>query len=99
MKLIKKRYKKIWFDNYLWDFVELFEPDSENQFILVKRDAGTVNEDGTSTMEMTLIDTGNDEFYPANSITNKLIASKKGHEENVQRVERKLSSTWLELFK
>lgn len=99
MKLKKKRYKKIWFGDYLWDFVKLFEPDSENQFILVKRDTGTINENGTVAMEMALIDTGNDEFYPANSITNKLIASKKGHEENVQRVERKLSSIWLELYK
>ena len=99
MKLIKKRYKKIWFDDYLWDLVKLFEPDSRNPFILVKRDSGTVNENGTPAIEMALIDAANQEFYPADSIVNKIITSKKGYEQNIRKDEKRLSKIWLELYK
>ena len=100
----KKLTKQIWYENELWDVVEVFSPTEYDDYILVKqtiKDGYYYEAPSIHPVEMRLIDAGNDRFYP----NTKKIREAMGKVINIEQQEAKvweevdevLLDTWLEV--
>ena len=65
MRLIKSKLKNgVWYDDVLWKVRDIISPNEFQDFIIIERVGETVEEDGTDTVEMSMLDANNDNFYP-----------------------------------
>ena len=108
MNIVKRTIAMgIWFNGFLWQAVDIISPNKFQDFILVKRDADTIEDDEkTVTVEMELIDCGNDAFYPnvpfiAQIMNRRAAEDEKRHDEEYGNGmdSDSMTSIYLSMFK
>lgn len=88
--------KQIWFNEELWDIVEIISPTKYDHYILIKIERNDQIHCDTKTrpVEMRLIDCGNNEFYPNSKEVAELIKNLKNTQNKKEILENKLCSVW-----
>lgn len=93
--------KQVWFDGILWDVDKIFSPTKFDHYILVKRiRKGQIHEDRkTHPVDMMLIDSGNDQFYPNTKEVRGMMRVLNGGKIQITEIQEKLSHIWLDTVK
>ena len=107
MNLIKSKLKNgIWYNGVLWKVRDIISPNKFQDFVIVERVVETVEEDGTDTVEMFMLDAGNDNFYPNVSTIAKIMRRRKREDERRNDEEyggfldrHSMSKCYLSMFK
>lgn len=101
---LKKLTKKVWYDDLLWDVVEVISPTPYDHYLLLKREMeNEIHKDGITPVDMILLDTGSYEFYPNTRRVRgimkerKIVRERQREQQAVQR--RILTNAWLACFK
>ena len=107
MNIIKSKLKNgIWYNGFLWKMRDVISPNKFQDFLLIEREGETVEEDGTISVEMILLDAGNDWFYPNVPAVAKIM--KRREREDVRRavedygdatLRDSLSDSYITMFK
>lgn len=99
--MLNLKSKKVWFEDALWDVIEVFSPNKHDDYILVRRECErTMHDGGEPVILMSLIDAHNGEFFPSNAETNRRMKAwglRKRQMEFAERMHKdRNSKAWLE---
>jgi hypothetical protein len=104
MKFVRgKLTRRIWYDNVLWKLEKVISPTKYDDYLLLSIKSETqCHEDGTTPVEMILIDCHNNEFYPNTPEVKRIMESR------IQKVEKEsdkihkqnviLGDSWMSCF-
>ena len=101
--MLKNVPKFIWYQGEKWKVVAAPKPNKTQQFLLVKRESDTVEDDGEPTIDMIVLSPDDNEFFPDTPHVRRLMKSL--NEINTQlwevrsEIEHQLDNAWLEMFK
>ena len=90
-----KKFKRLWYNGNLWDVVQVIQPTDNDFFLLCRREMKeAVHYNGNTPVDMILLDTGNDAFYPDTKEVRRLVELQKEKEQELNDVKRALESHW-----
>ncbi len=88
MKLKKCELKEVWVGDELWQVEGTIQPTECDAYLLLSQTAGyEVHEDGTTPIDMILIDVHNDKFYPSTEKIDKIMRQRQ--QQKVSKKEQK----------
>ena len=88
MNLIKAKLKNgIWYNGFLWKMRDVISPNKFQDFIIIEREVETVEEDGTVSVELFLLDADNDLFYPNVPAVSKIMKRRQIEDKNRRKEE------------
>lgn len=105
MLIRTKLTKYVWYEAVKWKVVKLIQPNKHDDFLLLERRTNCVHEDGSPSMDMTVIDCHNDEFYPNTKKVRALMKRIQRANEDIDRAQGRftlgsgLQSEWLKMMK
>ena len=100
----RKLTKKVWYEDELWDVVQLLQPTAFDDFLLLSRkDKGHIHKDSkTAPVDMILVDCNNDEFYPNTKAVERsmkrVLKARSDLEDKLDNEKDVLQSSWLNSF-
>ena len=100
--LLKNVPKFIWYQGEKWEVWAAPKPNKTQQFLLVKRETNTVEENGEPSTEMIALFPADDECYPDSPRVRQLM--KNLEEVNTKlatvhrEISRELDDAWLGMF-
>jgi hypothetical protein len=100
--MIRKLTKKVWYDNELWDVVDIISPNKHEDFIILKCMRNDLAyDDGTIASDFILIDAHNDEFFPNTKQNSKIMKEMRANKAKLKRLRDKhydkLINSWLKV--
>jgi hypothetical protein len=101
--MLKKKFKKVWFDNALWRVVNVISPNKFDDFLILDRILeDEVHEGGVRCHDIISVDAHNQEFYPDSPKVRKImqewIEISRHTEELRKKCRKDLEREWLDLF-
>jgi len=100
--LLKNVPKFVWYQGEKWTVIAAPKPNKTQQFLLVQREADTVEEDGKPTIEMIVLFPPDEECYPDTPHVRTLMKSREKANTQLEaallEIEHQLDDAWLGMF-
>ena len=96
---MKKPGKHVWFGGIKWRVENHIKPNKCQDFLLLSRNLKTVEEDGSPSVDMVVIDCRNDTFVPDTKKTRTMMKQGEEHRKVLEELRRDENDLWLTMFK
>ena len=97
-----KLTKYVWFQQSLWEVIDMVSPNKYDDFLVLKQDTNCVHPDGVPAEDIICISCQNDIFYPNTKAVKKAMKEIQEAKDNYlskkQEFDKQLTAEWLSVF-
>jgi hypothetical protein len=93
---LRRHPKRVWFDGELWTVHSIISPTKHEDFLVLSLPRNnSVHEDGTTPIDMVMLDAHNDLFYPDNQKVRAIMRRRRVEQKKRDDERETLTAEWL----